>query len=70
MVSDVVEGDSVGLIVQEDPNLVWRHRKVEGSLGAGASLIFLFVPQPNCPEAILRAEQKMSFPLHRVSTNP
>lgn len=69
MVSDVVEGDSAGLIVKEDPNLARRHPKVEGSLGAGASLIFLFVPQPNCPEAILGAEQKMPFPPHRVSTN-
>lgn len=70
MVSDVVEGDSAGLIVQEYPNLAWRHLKGKGSLGIGASLIFLFVPQPNCPEAILRAEHKMPLPLHRVSTNP
>lgn len=70
MVSDIIEGDSVGLTVQEDPNLGWRHRKVEGSLGAGASLIFLFVPQPNCPEAILGAEQKMPLSRDRVSANP
>lgn len=69
MVSDVIEGDNTGLTVQEDPNLAWRHLKVEGSLGAGASLIFLFVPQPNCPEALLRAEQKLPLPLHGVSTN-
>lgn len=69
MVSAVVEGDSAGLIVQEDPNSAWRHLKVEGSLGAGASLISLFVPQPNCPEALFGAEQKLPLPLHRVSTN-
>jgi len=69
MVSDVVEGDNAGLTVQEDPNLARRHLKVEGSLGAGASLIFLLVPQPNGPEAVLGAEQKLPLPLHRVSTN-
>lgn len=69
MVSDVIEGDNAGLIVQENPNLAWRDLKVEGSLDAGASLIFLFVPQPNCPEARLRAERKLPLPLHRVSTN-
>lgn len=69
MVSDVVEGDCVGLTVQEDPNLAWRHLKVEGSLGTGASLIFLFVPQPNCPEAVPRAEQKVPLPLCRICTN-
>lgn len=70
MVGDVVERQSVGLTVQEDPNLAWRHWKVEGSLRTGASLIFLFVPQPDCPEAIHGVEQKMPLPLHRVSTNP
>ncbi|KAF3830089.1 hypothetical protein GH733_001514 [Mirounga leonina] len=69
MVSDIVEGDHAGLTVQEDPNLARRHLKVEGGLGAGASLIFLLVPQPNGPEAILGAEQKVPLPLHRVSTN-
>lgn len=69
MVSDVVEGDSTGLIVQEDPNLAWMHRKVEWSLRAGASLIALFLPQPNCPEAIRGAECKMPLSLHRVSTD-
>lgn len=44
MVSDIVEGDSAGLIVQKDPNSAWRHLKVEGSRGAGASFILLFVP--------------------------
>lgn len=42
---------------------------MEGSLWGGASLIFLFLPQPNCPEATHGAEHKMPLPLHRVSTN-
>lgn len=42
---------------------------MEGSLGAGASLIFLFVPQPDYPEAIVRVEQKLPLPPHIVSTN-
>lgn len=69
MVSDVVEGDHAGLIVQENPNLAWRHLKVEGGLGVGASLIFLFVPQPNCPEATLGTKQKVPLPAHRVSAD-
>lgn len=69
MVADVVEGDGAGIVVQEDPNAARRHLRVEGSLGAGASLIFLFVPQPDGPEAIAGVEQKMSLPLHGVSTH-
>lgn len=43
---------------------------MEGSLGAGASLIFLFVPQPDYPKASVGVEQKLSLPPHIVSTNP
>lgn len=43
---------------------------MEGSLGAGASLIFLFVPQPDNPEAIVGVERKLPLPPHIVSTNP
>lgn len=69
MVSDIVEGDDTSLVVQENPDLAWRHLKVEGCVGAGARVILFFLPQPNCPEAILRAEQENPFSLHRVSTN-
>lgn len=70
MVCDVVEGDNASLIVHEDPDLAWTDLYVEGGLGAGTSLIAVFFPQPNGPEATLRAEGKLPLPLHRISANP
>lgn len=69
VISDVVEGDNAILIIQENPNLARRYLKVEGRLGTGASLIFFFVPQPNCPETILSVHQKLPLPPYRVSAN-
>ena len=49
MVTDVVEGDGAGIVVQEDPNAARRHLRLEGSLGAGASLPpprWLLYPNP------------------------
>lgn len=56
MVSYVVEGDNASFIVYEDPNLAWRYLNMEGGLRTGTSLIVVFLPKPNGPEAIFRTE--------------